>query len=105
MDADLWERFSTRIRIEHIPRYLACMRFYPQQKTRSRRGEGRGEDRTIRARHAHALGTRRPVEALLRVVARCVRVSAKAFAGGYTARVSGEHLAWLGQRSSGDAGK
>ena len=105
MDADLWERFSAKTRIEHIPRYLACMRFYPQQKTRSRKVEGRGEDRTIRARHAHALATRRPVETLLRMVARCVRVWAKAFAGGYTARVPVEHLAWLGQQASGDAGR
>lgn len=105
MDADLWERFSTKTRIAHIPRYLACMRFYAQQKTRSRRSEGRGEDRVIRTRRVPTLFTRRLVEAGLRLAARCVRVSAKGLAGGYTARVPVEHLAWLGQRASGDAGK
>src|SRR5262245_18779468 len=50
MDADLWERFSERTRIGHIPAYLSCMRFYPQQKTRSRKTEGRREDGIIRAR-------------------------------------------------------
>ena len=105
MDADLWERFSTRTRIAHIPRYLACMRFYPQQKTRARRSEGREEDGIIRARRAHPLATRAPVSGLLRMLARLVRVSAKACAGGYTARVPGEHLAWLRQQASGNAGK
>jgi glycosyltransferase involved in cell wall biosynthesis len=97
MDADLWERFSTRTRIAHLPRYLSCMRYYPQQKTRSRRGEGRVEDDTIRSRGGHPFATRGPAAAVLRLAARCVRVSAKALAGGYSARVPGEHLAWLGR--------
>lgn len=103
MDADLWARFSERTRIAHIPRYLSCMRFYPQQKTRSRRIEGRREDGAIRAQRIHSLATRPFAAALLAVAARCVRVSAKTFAGGYTAQVPTEHLAWLAQRASGEA--
>ena len=94
MDADLWERFSAVARIEHMPRYLSCMRWYDQQKTRSRRSEGRVEDRAIRTRSSpaasHAL-----VERLLWAGARCVRVAAKARAGGYGARAPAAHLAWL----------
>jgi glycosyltransferase involved in cell wall biosynthesis len=97
MDADLWERFSTRTRIARIPRYLACMRFYPDQKTRARRSEGRREDGAIRARDAAG---RRAPRALLRLAARCLRVSAKALAGGYAARVPREHLAWLERRAA-----
>lgn len=104
MDADLWERFSARTRIAHMPRYLSCMRFYPEQKTRSRRAEGRGEDGTIRRRGetfmAHAAAT-----AALRVTARCLRVAAKALAGGYTARVPKEQLAWLEQCAAAGARK
>ncbi len=104
MDADLWERFSAHTRIAHIPSYLSCMRFYPQQKTRSRRTEGRGEDSMIRARRAHPLATRGFAAAFLRMAARCVRVSAKTLTGCYTARVPGEHLSWLGRQASGRSG-
>ncbi|HKA38127.1 MAG TPA: glycosyltransferase family 2 protein [Burkholderiales bacterium] len=105
MDADLWERFSWTTRIAHIPRYLSCMRFYPGQKTRARRNEGRQEDGLIRARRVHPLAMRAPFRGLLRLLARLVRVSAKACAGGYTARVPGEHLAWLRQQASGNSAK
>jgi glycosyltransferase involved in cell wall biosynthesis len=94
MDSDLWERFSRRTRIGHIPGYLSCMRFYAQQKTRSRRMEGRREDELIRSR-GEPVGRRALTGALLRLWARCVRVANKAAAGGYTARVPKEHLAWL----------
>lgn len=104
MDADLWARFSARTRIAHMPRYLACMRFYPEQKTRSRRAEGRREDGAIRGR-AHPFAARTFTSALLRMAARCLRVSAKAVAGGYTARVPKEHLAWLERCAAGGAGK
>jgi hypothetical protein len=105
MDADLWERFSGHTRIGHIPRYLSCMRYYPQQKTRSRRGEGRIEVRTIRARSVHPFAMRKLPSALLRLAARGVRVAAKAVAGGYTARAPREHVTWLWQQANGDAGK
>lgn len=103
MDADLWERFSARTRIAHIPRYLSCMRFYPQQKTRSRKADGRREDSTIRQR-GDPLATRAFPQTVLRMMARCLRVSAKALAGGYTARVPEEQLVWLQQCAAG-AGK
>jgi glycosyltransferase involved in cell wall biosynthesis len=102
MDADLWQRFSGKTKVAHIPRYLSCMRFYPEQKTRSRKRDGRREDEAIRTR----AGAKRALPAaLLRLAARCVRVSAKALAGGYTARVPREHLAWLEQGAAGDARK
>jgi len=94
MDADLWERFSRRTRIEHLARYLSCMRFYPEQKTRSRRDGQAKEDDIIRRRASRgrrgALGERS-----LRLAARCLRVAAKAAAGGYGARVPRVHAEWL----------
>jgi glycosyltransferase involved in cell wall biosynthesis len=99
MDADLWARFSAQTRIAHIPRYLSCMRSYPEQKTRSRRDEGRREDGRIRDDSgAPGAATARP---LLRLAARCVRVATKALAGGYTARAPREHLVWLERLASG----
>ena len=105
MDADLWERFSARTQIARIPSYLSCMRYYPQQKTRNRRSEGRVEDQAIRARSVHPIATRGVPGKLLRMAARCMRVAAKAAGGGYTARVPEEHLAWLNRHASGSAGK
>ena len=52
MDSDLWERFSRVTRIRHIPQLLSCMRFYDEQKTRSRPVEGAQEDARIRRRSA-----------------------------------------------------
>lgn len=90
MDADLWERFSTRTRIAHLPRYLSCMRFHAQQKTRARRPDALREDAIIRARAAA-----RAPRALLRISARALRIGSKLLAGGYTAAVPAEHLEWL----------
>jgi glycosyltransferase involved in cell wall biosynthesis len=92
MDADLWERFSGLCRIAHIPRYLSCMRFYPEQKTRSRRADGRREDEAIRARGAHGFDG-----VFLQLMARCMRISAKILSGGYAARVPREYRTWLAQ--------
>lgn len=104
MDADLWERFSERTAIAHIPRYLSCMRFYPEQKTRSRVPDRKREDGIIRRRDrlpaAHIVN-----DVLLKLVARCVRIAAKTFTGGYTAHIPREHLAWLEQHASEGAGK
>jgi len=104
MDADLWERFAARTRIAHMPRYLSCMRFYPEQKTRSRKAEGRREDGAIRERAA-LFASRAYTAAAFRIMARCLRVSAKAVAGGYTARVPKEQRAWLEQYASDGARK
>ncbi|HXV11537.1 MAG TPA: glycosyltransferase family 2 protein [Burkholderiales bacterium] len=102
MDADLWERFSARTRIAHIPRYLSCMRFYDEQKTRARRGASLDESKAIRMRNSHPLVARGPLPLALRVMARCVRIAGKALAGGYTARVPQEYMAWVSQRVAGD---
>ncbi|HEY4374003.1 MAG TPA: glycosyltransferase family 2 protein [Burkholderiales bacterium] len=81
MDADLWERFSRHTRIAHLPEYLSCMRYYPEQKTRAMRPQGRVEDARIRSRSALArLPGATPV---LRHLARAQRVLAKGLAGGY----------------------
>lgn len=94
MDADLWDRFSAVTRIEHIPRYLSCMRRYEQQKTRSRRREGRVEDGIIRWRGRPAAHRAR-WPWLYRMAARCVRVASRIRAGCYWARVPADLRAWL----------
>lgn len=93
MDNDLWERFSRCGRIAHLPAYLSCMRFYPQQKTRSLRPAGRREDAEIRARDA--LGRLPAFAPALRAGARLVRIGRKLAAGGYFARPSASMLAAL----------
>lgn len=95
MDADLWERFSAHTTIAHLPAYLSCMRYYPNQKTRSRRNDALREDAAIRARAGARL-------AGLRLLARAWRVAAKLRAGGYASAVPTEHLHWL-QRGAGAA--
>ena len=101
MDGDLWERFSIRTAIAHLPRYLSCMRFYPEQKTRNLRPQARREDATIRHRRA----LHRQTEAVypaLHLLARITRVLMKAVCGGYTARVPHRHTQWL-QRQAMEA--
>ena len=104
MDADLWERFSARTRIAHISRYLSCMRFYPEQKTRSRKTDARYENHAIRAR-APVYPNHTFIERLLKIAARCMRVSAKALAGGYTARVPRDQRIWLEQCAQTGGGR
>lgn len=100
MDGDLWERFSIQASIAHLPRYLSCMRFYPQQKTRSLRSHCMREDAAIRDRRGS-----RPeaafAHALLRFTARVVRVASKAACGGYGARVPSVHREWLERQALG----
>ncbi len=83
MDADLWERFSRHTRITHIPAYLSCMRYYPEQKTRALRPKGEIEDNEIRSRANIAKPTLWPA---LRSLARGQRILLKMLAGGYRAR-------------------
>ena len=99
MDSDLWERFSARTKIAHLPRYLSCMRYYPDQKTRSMRQEGRREDSLVRYRKKPQR-SQRLAYPLLHVLARCMRISSKALTGGYRATVLPEHLRWLKQHAS-----
>lgn len=84
MDSDLWERFSQHTRIGHIPKYLSAMRYYPEQKTRAMRPQGRIEDLEIRARSplAHL-----PIQPIFRLSGKALRVLSKLMAGGYGANV------------------
>jgi glycosyltransferase involved in cell wall biosynthesis len=93
MDADLWLRFARRSRPAHLQRYLSCMRYYPEQKTRALKPAGRREDESLRRREAPLLAAlpRWP----LRTLARTLRVGGKAVAGGYRAPVPPELLPWL----------
>lgn len=87
MDSDLWERFSRMTQIAHIPSYLSCMRYYPEQKTRALKPQGRAEDALIRGRSPLANW---PLQSALRILAKTQRVATKALAGGYGARPSAE---------------
>lgn len=92
MDADLWERFSRHTRIAHIPAYLSCMRYYPQQKTRALRHKGQLEYDQIRRRSGLAgLG----LQAVLHPLARAQRILLKLLAGGYAARPPAKVIATL----------
>lgn len=101
MDNDLWERFSARTRIHHISHYLACMRFYPEQKTSASnfRSRGRREGNLVLMR-ASPLARSPILRPILQVVARGVRVAQKGAAGGYSAVVPPELLPWLEQHAT-----
>lgn len=94
MDSDLWARFSEKTNIAHIPKYLSCMRFYPEQKTRSMKPAGRLEDLKIRTRSSKLarIAIIRPIQ---HVLARGLRALAKFLAGGFGAKVPAELLPWL----------
>lgn len=94
MDSDLWARFSEKTNIAHIPQYLSCMRFYPEQKTRSMKPAGRLEDLKIRTRGSRLahIAIVRPMQHGL---ARILRVISKAVAGGYGAHVPAHLSPWL----------
>lgn len=93
MDSDLWERFSRLTRIRHIPAYLSCMRYYPEQKTRALRPKGRIEDAEIRSRSR--LARISALQPLLGGIARVHRVLVKCGAGGYGARPPAELISAL----------
>ena len=95
MDSDLWLRFSHLAKPKHLDRYLSCMRFYPEQKTRALQPAGRQEDEFLRRREAPVLASlpRKPLQAWAKVS----RVAVKAIAGGYTARVPEQFAPWLRQ--------
>ena len=93
MDADLWLRFARISKPHHLARYLSCMRYYPEQKTRALKPAGRREDERLRVREAPRMAAlpRWP----LRALARCLRVGGKAVAGGYGAPVPINLRNWL----------
>ena len=92
MDADLWERFSRHTHIAHIPAYLSCMRYYPEQKTRAMRPQGMIEDVKIRQRSTRTSPTIWP---LLHYLARIQRILAKLINGGYRAKPPAQVIASL----------
>lgn len=92
MDADLWERFSRHTKIAHIPQYLSCMRYYPEQKTRALRPKGVIEDQKIRQRAVSALAKLHPI---LAPFAKAQRVFMKMLAGSYHAKPSAKLIASL----------
>jgi glycosyltransferase involved in cell wall biosynthesis len=96
MDNDLWEKFSARTRIAHMPFYLSCMRYYAQQKTNTQamRPIGTREGRSVLMR-ASPLASARPLRPVLAVLARLLRIAQKGAAGGYTASVPDELIPWL----------
>lgn len=94
MDSDLWDRFAQHTRIAHMGRYLSCMRFYPEQKTRSMKPAGRREDLGIRTRGsalARVPGLRLP----LHLAAKGIRIVSKGVSGGYGAKVPRQFDDWL----------
>ncbi|MGH9904199.1 MAG: glycosyltransferase family 2 protein [Pyrinomonadaceae bacterium] len=94
MDADLWERFSARAKIAHVPKYLSCLRFYAEQKTTRLHSESRREDALIRTRSPLAKGGAFAYP-FLHALARFARVSRKLAAGGYGAKAPQQHVDWL----------
>jgi glycosyltransferase involved in cell wall biosynthesis len=96
MDNDLWEKFSARDRIFHIPFYLSCMRQYPQQKTTASwlRPRGRSEGTMVRTR-ASAIARVPGLHPPLRWLAHMIRVAQKSACGGYTAVIPEEFRPWL----------
>jgi glycosyltransferase involved in cell wall biosynthesis len=96
MDRDLWERFSVRVRIEHIPVYLSCMRYYAEQKMNNRnlRSRDRQEGLQILMR-ASPLARQPTLRRGLQLIARMIRIVQKSAAGGYTASIPQELLPWL----------
>lgn len=94
MDSDLWDRFASRTKIAHMSRYLSCMRYYPEQKTRHLRPAGKIEDALIRGRSS-ALARLSPLEPLWHAGARGMRLVLKGLSGGYTARVPPDMMPWL----------
>jgi glycosyltransferase involved in cell wall biosynthesis len=95
MDSDLWLRFARIAKPSHLARYLSCMRYYPEQKTRALKPNGMREDELLRRREAPTLAgwPRAP----LHLLARAQRFASKAVKGGYTAQVPAHLLPWLQQ--------
>lgn len=102
MDSDLWERFSSRSNIAHIPEYLSCMRMYPEQKTSMASLKPRRvhEDGLVRSR-ASPLARIKMIRQMLRVLARTLRVLHKARAGGYTSEIPSDLMPWLDHHRTG----
>jgi len=97
MDADTVGALSARTRSRTFPRYLSCMRFLPQQKTRSRRSEAGARQADTDAAHP-PLAASGVAAALLRLTARCSSFR-QALQAGIPPEYRVEQLAWLGAAS------
>jgi glycosyltransferase involved in cell wall biosynthesis len=96
MDNDLWERFSARTRIVHMPCYLSCMRYYAEQKTSADEWRIRGHcEGTLVMKRGSLLARKPMLRPFLQMAARTVRVVQKAAAGGYSASIPQELIPWL----------
>jgi hypothetical protein len=94
-DADLWARFSAAARIEHMPRYLSCKRWYGYEPARSRQSRASVEVELAFRSRACPAGRQALRGRLIGIVARCMRVAAAARADEYRARTPAMHRAWL----------
>lgn len=93
MDSDLWLRFAQHTRPRYVDMYLACMRDYPEQKTRALKPAGRVEDTRLRVRELPQLAglPQKPLSWL----GRAGRIGVKLLHGGYQARPPAEYIAAL----------
>lgn len=90
MDSDLWLRFAHHARPHYVDEYFACMRDYPEQKTRALKPAGRAEDATLSARELPAL--QRFPQRPLGWLARAGRIGIKLVKGGYWASPPEEYV-------------
>ena len=93
MDADLWDRFAQSTRIAHIDKFLSCMRYYPEQKTRALRSVGEVETMEIASRSR--LGRVMPLRSTLHYAARVTRLLVKLVTGRYVPAVPADILTSL----------
>jgi glycosyltransferase involved in cell wall biosynthesis len=96
MDNDLWEKFSAVTRVAHLPVYLSCMRYYPQQKTALNRFKVRGRaEGDLVMRRGSVLARAERLRPLVHAAARLVRLVQKGAAGGYTASIPAALGKWF----------
>lgn len=93
MDSDLWLRFSRHTKPYHLAKYLSCMRFYPEQKTRALKPAGRKEYNMLLRREAPAMSTLPQV--ITNPLARAMRISLKILSGCYGATPPPSMHQWL----------
>ena len=99
MDSDLWLRFAQHARPHYLDEYLACMRDYPEQKTRALKPAGRIEDAKLKNREMPAL--QHWPQPPLKWLARAGRIGVKLAHGGYWARPSSEMVTALNRYQIG----
>ncbi|MDE2077430.1 MAG: glycosyltransferase [Burkholderiales bacterium] len=95
MDSDLWLRFAQHAQPHYLDEYLACMRDYPEQKTRALQPAGRKEDRRLIEREMPGLANwpQKP----LKWLARASRIAVKLSHGGYGAQPPADFVKALDQ--------